>query len=117
MGHVRSVLDQGPPRAGLDIELTIDKDVQAVAEKALADAMTEAHHINFTKAHAGAAVVLDVHTGAVIAMASAPTYDPSSFLNGISDAEWKSLNATSSDYPLNTPAIMESYPPGSTLTA
>ncbi len=117
MGQVRGVLAEGAPRPGADVELTIDKNVQAVTEKALSDALAEAHRQGFTKAHAGAAVVLDVHTGGVLAMASAPTYDPSTFLNGISDAEWKSLTATSSDYPLNNRAISGAYPPGSTFKA
>jgi len=116
-GRVRTVLAEGAPRAGKDIRLTIDKDVQAVAEKALADAITEAHRQGFTKSHAGAAVVLNVKTGAVVAMASAPTYDPSVFLGGISDADWAMLNKKSSDYPLNNRAIMGAYPPASTFKA
>jgi penicillin-binding protein 2 len=116
-GSVVSVLAEGAPRAGLDVQLTIDKNVQAVAEKALKSAIAEAHRIGFKKAKAGAAVVLNVKTGAVIAMASAPTYDPSSFLNGITAAEWKSLNASSSEYPLTNRAIMSAYPPGSTFKA
>jgi penicillin-binding protein 2 len=116
-GQVRTVLAEGAPRAGKDIRLTIDKDIQTVAEKALSDAMAEAHRQGFNKAKAGAAVVLDVNTGEVIAMASAPTYDPSAFLGGISDATWKSLNAPSSEYPLTDRAMMSAYPPGSTFKA
>jgi penicillin-binding protein 2 len=116
-GRVRSVLAEGAPRAGKDIRLTIDKDVQAVAEKALADAITEAHRQGFTHAKAGAAVVLNVKTGAVIAMASLPTYDPSIFLGGIKQATWDALNAKSSEYPLNDRAIQAAYPPASTFKA
>jgi penicillin-binding protein 2 len=114
-GRIRQVLAEGAPRAGKDIRLTINKDVQAVAEKALADAIAEAHRQGFHKSKAGAAVVLDVNTGAVIAMASAPTYDPSLFLGGISQADWDLLNAKSSEYPLNNRAIMAAYPPASTF--
>jgi penicillin-binding protein 2 len=116
-GRVVSVLAQGEPLAGKDIELTIDKDVQATTEKALSDAIAEAHRMGFNKSKAGAAVVLDVSTGAVLAMASAPTFDPSSFLGGISDAAWQSLTATSSEYPLTDRAISSAYPPGSTFKA
>ncbi|HEY5517441.1 MAG TPA: penicillin-binding protein 2 [Coriobacteriia bacterium] len=116
-GRVRTVLAEGAPRAGKDIRLTINKDVQAVAEKALSDAIAEAHRQGFTNAHAGSAVVLDVKTGAVIAMASAPTYDPSVFLGGISDADWAMLNKKSSEYPLNNRAIMAAYAPASTFKA
>ncbi len=114
-GRIRQVLAEGAPRAGKDIRLTINKDVQAVAEKALADAIAEAHRQGFRKSKAGAAVVLDVNTGAVVAMASAPTYDPSLFLGGISQADWDQLNAKSSEYPLNNRAIMAAYPPASTF--
>jgi len=116
-GRVRTMLAEGAPRAGRDIRLTINRDVQAVAEKALADAIAEAHRQGFTKAKAGAAVVLDVNTGGVIAMASAPTYDPSVFLSGISQPDWAQLNAKSSEYPLNNRAIMAAYPPASTFKA
>ncbi len=114
-GHMRSVLAEGAPRPGKDVRLTIDKDVQAVAEKALADAITEAHRQGFTNAHAGAAVVLDIKTGAVVAMASIPTYDPAKFLGGVSAADWKALNDPASEYPLNNRAIMAAYAPASTF--
>ena len=117
MGRVTSVLAEGAPRAGQDIKLTIDKDVQKVTEKALADAITEAHRQGFTHAKGGAAVVLDVKTGAVVAMASAPTYDPAIFLGGITQAKWDALNAKSSEYPLNNRAIQAAYAPASTFKA
>lgn len=116
-GRITSVLAEGAPRAGKDIRLTINKDVQKVAEKALQDAIREAHRQGFTKSRAGAAVVLDVKTGAIVAMASAPTYDPSIFLNGVTPAAWKHLNEKSSEYPLNNRAIMAAYPPASTFKA
>lgn len=116
-GRVRTVLAEGAPRAGKDIRLTIDRDVQAVAETSLLDALAEAHRQGFTKAHAGAAVVLDVKTGAVVAMASVPTYDPSIFLGGVTPAAWAQLNDKASEYPLNDRAIMAAYPPASTFKA
>jgi len=116
-GRVRTVLAEGAPRAGKDIRLTIDRDVQAVAEQSLLDALAEAHRQGFTKAHAGAAVVLDVKTGAVVAMASVPTYDPSIFLGGVTPAAWAQLNDKASEYPLNNRAIMAAYPPASTFKA
>jgi penicillin-binding protein 2 len=116
-GQPARTISHGDPRAGSDVQLTIDRNVQAVAEKALADAIVSAHHAGFKKAKAGAAVVLDVKTGGIVAMASAPTYDPSQFVNGITNAQWKSLNATAAEYPLNNRAITSSYPPGSTFKA
>jgi len=116
-GRIRSVLDEGAARAGKDVRLTIDLTVQAVAERALADAIAEAHRQGFRKSRAGAAVVIDVETGAIIAMASAPTYDPTIFLGGVSSADWAHLNDKSSEYPLNNRAIMAGYAPASTFKA
>jgi len=116
-GRIRRIVAEGDPRAGKDIVLTIDADVQKVAEKALADALAEAHSQGYKNARAGSAVVLDVKTGAVIAMASAPTYDPTKFLGGIRDEDWKALTAKDSEYPLNNRAIMAAYPPASTFKA
>lgn len=114
-GRIRSVLAEGAPRAGKDVKLTIDMDIQAVAEQALADAITTAHKKGFPKAHAGAAVVIDVKTGAVVAMASVPTYDPTTFLGSVSASVWKQLNDPKSEYPLNNRAIMAAYAPASTF--
>jgi penicillin-binding protein 2 len=116
-GRVRRIVAEGEPRAGKDVVLTIDADVQKVAEKALADAIAEAHSQNYTNARAGAAVVMDVKTGAIIAMASAPTYDPTQFLGGIKDEDWTRLTDKDSEYPLNNRAIMAAYAPASTFKA
>jgi penicillin-binding protein 2 len=115
--HTGLPIASGEPRAGADIVLTIDKDVQAVAQKALADALAEAHRQGFPAAKAGAAVVIDVQTGGIVAMASVPTYDPSKFLNGISDEDWARLTDKASEYPLNNRAIMAAYPPASSFKA
>lgn len=114
-GHPQGIVSEQAPRPGNDIKLTIDINVQRVAEEQLALAIAEAHRQAFPNARAGAAVVLDVKTGEVLAMASAPTYDPSAFLGGISTAEWEALNAKESEYPLNNRAIMAAYPPASTM--
>ncbi len=117
MGRVRRIISEGEPRAGKDIVLTIDADVQKAAEEGLVDAIREAHRQDYHKAAAGAIVVLDVKTGGVIAMASAPSYSPEKFLGGIGQADWKRLNAKGSEYPLNNRGIMGLYPPGSSFKA
>jgi penicillin-binding protein 2 len=114
-GRVRRVIGRQEPVPGRDIRLTLDIDVQRTAEKALQNAFAEARRQGFGKANAGALVVMDVRTGGVVALASAPTYDPNKFVNGISAKDWKSLNATSSAYPLTDRAIMSTYPPASTF--
>lgn len=116
-GQPRRILKEIEPEAGRDVQLTIDWRVQAVAEKALADALTDAHREKYRKAKAGAAVAIDVKTGEIIAMASAPTYDPTVFLGGVSSKQWRSLTSTASEYPLTNRAIMAQYPPASTFKA
>jgi len=114
-GKPRSVIQETDPVPGRDVVLTIDSKVQAVAEQALVQAIADAHKAKFTKATAGAAVVLDVKTGEVLAMASVPTYDPSMFLGGISQKDWSALTSKASDYPLTNRAIMGQYPAASTF--
>ncbi|MDI6712205.1 MAG: penicillin-binding protein 2 [Anaerosomatales bacterium] len=109
------IVNEEAPVAGRDIRLTIDIEIQRVAEEQLAYAISEARRQGFKKAKAGAAVVLDVKTGEVLAMASAPSYDPAVFLGGISQAEWKALTDKESEYPLNNRAVMGAYPPASTF--
>ncbi len=116
-GRVKRVVSEGKAVPGKDVVLTIDSGVQAVTEQALAGAIAEAHRLNFTKSQAGAAVVLDLQTGEVLAMASAPTYDPNQFIGGIKPDVWASMTATGSEYPLNNRAIMAVYPPASTFKA
>ena len=89
------------PSAGLDLQLTIDKDVQAVLEAQL-DGLT------------GAGVVLDPRDGAIIAMASAPTFDPNDCVPRLT----REVYATLTNAPakrLQNRAISESYAPGSTF--
>lgn len=116
-GRSRRVIQDVEAVSGRDVVLTIDSEVQKVTEKALADAMADAHKQGFPKAKGGAAVAIDVKTGEVIAMASLPTYDPKVFLGGISKKNWAKLNAKSSEYPLTNRAIMAQYPAASTFKA
>ncbi|MHB1323149.1 MAG: penicillin-binding protein 2 [Coriobacteriia bacterium] len=114
-GRPQGIVDEQAPRPGNDISLTIDIELQRVVEEQMSDAMAEARRQGYGSAKAGAAVVLDVTTGEVLALASAPTYDPSVFLGGISKANWQTLTAKESEYPLNDRAIMAAYPPASTF--
>ncbi|MBI4744926.1 MAG: penicillin-binding protein 2 [Actinobacteria bacterium] len=110
------ILSNKDPVPGHSVMLTIDKSIQQAAEQALIDAINVSHKQKYPKAQAGAAVVLDVRNGEVIALASYPTYDPTYFSGGrISFAKWQSLNSKSSNYPLRNRATMSSYPPGSTF--
>ncbi len=116
-GRARRVVSDSDPVAGRDVVLTIDSTVQAVTEKALAQAMEDAHKAKFPKARAGAAIAIDIKTGEIISMASLPTYDPELFLGGISQKNWKTLNSKDSEFPLTNRAIMAQYPAASTFKA
>lgn len=116
-GRPRRVVNEIDPVPGHDVRLTIDLTVQRVAEQALKDALMDARRDKYPRARAGAAVALDVRTGAVLAMASTPSYDPRVFLGGISQREWRALTRKGSEYPLTNRAIMALYPPASTFKA
>ena len=116
-GRPRGVLEQSDPVAGRDVVLTIDSRVQGITEKALAQALDDAHKAGFPKATAGAAVAIDVRNGEIISMASLPSYDPTLFLGGISKKNWEALTSKGSDYPLTNRVIMGQYPAASTFKA
>jgi penicillin-binding protein 2 len=90
---------EGAP--GQDVRLTIDVDLQTYATERFG---TES----------GAAVVLDILTGDVLALVSTPAYDPNLFGNGISTAQWQSL-IRNPKAPLINKAISGQYAPGSTF--
>ena len=92
--------DAGP---GGTVQLTIDAPTQAAAERVL----RENHYV-------GAAVAIDPRTGAVLALASAPTFDPGAFATGITSANWKPIHSNPA-HPLIDRAIGAMYPPGSTF--
>lgn len=100
-GQRLRVLGEEEARAGDSLVLTIDAHVQQAAEAALRD-------------KEGAIVVLGVHTGEVLAMASRPAFDPNLFARGIRNDEWHAL-VDDQLRPLNNRAIQGQYPPGSTF--
>lgn len=103
--------------SGSDVILTIDSKLQAVTEQALADNINKIANHGFSQennpADAGAAVVLNVKTGEVIAMASYPDYNPSTFVNGIDTNTWN-YYINGDTKPLENKAISAMYSPGST---
>ena len=98
------------PVSGDDVVLNIDVNLQKELEKALAGQIA-----SLPFSHSGAAVVLDPQTGAVLAMASVPTYDPSWWVGGISDKHYQLLTSKAHYDPLFNRAIDGSWAPGSTF--
>lgn len=101
--------------AGSDIILTIDANLQATTEKALANNIKKIASGGFSKASeakAGAAVVMNVKTGEILAMASYPDYEPELFVNGISQKKLDEYNKGDNIF---NRAISGVYAPGSTF--
>lgn len=108
------------PVPGDNLILTIDVKLQQVTERALDWQMYRLQTIPnagdghaYPNAKAGAAVVMDVHTGAILAMASRPSYDPNLFVGGISQADWTKISENAY-LPMLNRVIHSSYQPGST---
>jgi penicillin-binding protein 2 len=89
-------------KAGADLELTIDLRLQRYVQARI------------RQEQSASAVVLDVHSGEVLALASVPGFDPNAFTNGLSGASWHEL-ITDPRAPLVNKAISGRYPPGSTF--
>ncbi|TLS77330.1 penicillin-binding protein 2 [Mariprofundus erugo] len=101
LGRRVAVLKRSPSVMGHKIRLALDIDVQKAAADALGDST-------------GAVVVMDVHTGAVIALLSQPGYDTNRFITGLESEQWKTwLNDP--EKPLLNRASQAAYPPASTF--
>lgn len=120
-GEVVDTLSSRPPTPGNDVQLTVDLDVQRLAEESLAQGLEASRgRVDRTDrkpfaAPAGAVVVLDPRDGSVLAMASFPTYDPSAFVRGISPELYRTLLDKANHVPLTNRAIQGQYAPGSTF--
>lgn len=99
-GRILRVLEYTPPLPGQNITLNLDINLQRKAQQAFG---TER----------GALVALEPQSGAVLALVSAPSYDPNLFVNGISVKDYRALS-DSHDKPLFNRALRGQYPPGST---
>lgn len=113
-GQVTGVVKQKPAETGDQLITGIDAKVQAVTERAVSGAVRRARKAG---AHpkSAAGVVLNVRTGQVVAMASWPSYDPSVWNGGISQAKYEKLLSPKHGQPLVSRATQGQYAPGSTF--
>ena len=105
VGRRLRLLREIPEKPGDSIIMTIDFDLQRVAEEAIGD-------------RAGALVALDPSTGYILALASHPAFDPNVFAGGISSAQWRALT-TDPAHPLQDRVTQGTYPrarPSKSLT-
>ncbi len=100
-GRVIRELERREGEPGAEVQLTIDMGLQRMVSERLGE-------------ESAAAVVLDIHTGEVLAMASTPAYDPNAFNKGLSSPEWQAL-VSNPRAPLTNKAIAGRYAPGSTF--
>ena len=114
LGNTINVLDEEKPIPGNNLYLTIDLELQKVAEDALKQAIEQIQiggefqsnwgNYRFSQAYknatSGSVVAIDVKTGEILALANYPAYDPNLFVTGISDEDWRSLMPENEDDPL-----------------
>ena len=101
--------------AGSNVILTIDSTLQSVTEEALANCVEKIKNGGFSQvydAKGGAAVVMNVNTEEVLAMASYPSYEPQWFVGKLESDKWNYMN-DSETHPLLNKAIQGTYEPGS----
>lgn len=102
VGRIIRELSREEGRPGRQVTLTIDSKLQHYVQQRL------------TQERSAAAVVMDVHTGGVLALCSWPSFDPNQFAMGISGDLWQSLLKDETS-PLTNKAIAGQYAPGSTF--
>jgi penicillin-binding protein 2 len=100
-GRAIRALSRSEPISGNNLVLTLDLELQKVAEEAFQE-------------FRGALVAIDPKTGEILALVSKPGFDPNLFVDGIDPQNWDALN-NSPDKPLNNRALRGQYPPGSTI--
>lgn len=102
--HGREVqqLKRAPATPGKRLMLSLDAELQRFVQQRL------------SQERSASAAIMDVHTGAIYALASHPSYDPNAFSQGISNMEWEQLRDDPA-HPLNNKVVSGLYPPGSTF--
>lgn len=96
-------IEDEKPNSGMNVKLTIDRDMQLAGFNAL-------------EGKVGGVIAIDIDSGQVLAMVSRPSFDPSQFSRGLSPEYWKSL-VSNKEHPLRDRNIQEHFSPGSTFKA
>jgi penicillin-binding protein 2 len=117
-GDVLDVQRDREPIQGNDLVTHLDPDLQDAVERLLVDGIETSRLVGSNEGRplpstAGSAVVLEVDTGAVLAMASYPSYDPREFVGGVSADYYRELLDPENEQPLVNRVISGLYPPGS----
>src|SRR5882762_5552887 len=100
-GQIDGVLREEAPKAGANVNLTIDARIQMIAEEAL------------RSVGRAAAVVVDPNNGNILAMVSVPSFDPNAFIPSIKAKDWEALRKDEANPMVNR--AVSAFPPGSTF--
>lgn len=96
-------IEDEKPLSGMNVKLTIDRDMQLAGFNAL-------------EGKVGGIIAIDIHTGQVLTMVSRPSFDPSQFSRGLTPEYWRGL-VGNKEHPLRDRNIQEHFSPGSTFKA
>lgn len=101
VGRVIKDIERKEGLPGAEVGLSIDVELQRLVVERLGE-------------ESASAVLLDIHTGEILAMASTPSFNPNAFNEGLSSAQWRDLTSNPKS-PLINKAIAGQYAPGSTF--
>lgn len=101
VGRVMREIDRNEGQSGANVHLTVDAHLQNYVQARLGD-------------QSASAVLMDVNNGDLLAIGSAPSFDPNKFVSGFSFSEYKELNENPFR-PFSNKATQGTYPPGSTF--
>lgn len=116
-GNVVEVESETQPVKGSDVYLTLKGPVQYAADHALAQLIAPGGVVGTGTGTGGAAIVMDVQDGGIVAMSSYPTFSPSVFIGGITQDTWDIYQAKEAYTPMLNRAIGGTYPAASTYKA
>jgi len=102
------------PIPGYNLVTNINAQLQAATEKALASSVRRSKSMGY-RADSGAAIVMDVHTGQILSIASWPTYDPTIWEKGLTTAQAAALYSEKNGVPALSRPVQGMYAPASTF--
>lgn len=110
--NIKGVVSETDPESGKYVVLNIDAKLQSLVEEQLSAAIDRARSKNYV-GESGAAVVVDVKNGNILAMATYPSYDPRIWLGGITNEQFELLSNPKNGIPLISRATQGLFAPAS----
>ena len=110
--NIKGVVSETDPESGKYVVLNVDAKLQALVEEQLSAAIDRARSKNYV-GESGAAVVVDVKNGNILAMATYPSYDPRIWLGGITNEQFELLSNPKNGIPLISRATQGLFAPAS----